>query len=67
MKATRREFIRSSAMVGIGFLGLYKFSVADPLIVPTQVGYGPLVPDPKGILTYLEVLPTGLYPNKVRP
>ena len=49
MKSTRREFIRSSAMVGVGFLGLYKFSSADALPSPTQAGYGPLVTDPKGI------------------
>jgi secreted PhoX family phosphatase len=49
MKATRREFIRSSAAVGIGFLGLYRFSVAKTLTTSAQVGYGPLTTDPKGI------------------
>jgi uncharacterized protein len=49
MKATRREFIRSSAMVGIGFLGLYRYAVASPLKEASQSGYGPLVKDPKGI------------------
>lgn len=50
MKATRREFIRSSAMVGIGFLGLSRFSVANTLTSNTQAGYGPLITDPKGVL-----------------
>ena len=49
MKATRREFIRSSAMVGIGFLGLYKYSEANAVATSAQVGYGPLLDDPKGI------------------
>ena len=49
MKATRREFIRSSAMVGLGFLGLYKFSIAEGLPSSADVGYGPLLPDPNGI------------------
>lgn len=49
MKATRREFIRTSAMVGVGFLGLYKYSVADTVDSPSQVGYGPLITDPNGI------------------
>lgn len=49
MKASRREFIRSSAMVGLGFLGLYKYSIAEHLQAPNNVGYGPLLPDPKGI------------------
>ena len=48
MKATRREFIRSSAMVGLGFLGLYKFSAGNELKHSAEVGYGPLLPDPKG-------------------
>ena len=50
MTATRREFIRSSAMIGLGFLGLYKFSIADGLPHSNDVGYGPLLPDPKGVL-----------------
>jgi len=50
MTATRREFIRSSAMIGLGFLGLYKFSIADGLPPSNDVGYGPLLPDPKGVL-----------------
>src|SRR5690348_5515818 len=49
MKATRREFIQTSAMVGLGFLGLYKFSVARELPSSDNVGYGPLLPDPKGL------------------
>ena len=36
-------------MVGIGFLGLYRFSIANTLSSSTQVGYGPLLTDPKGI------------------
>lgn len=49
MKATRREFIRSSAMVGVGFLGLHKFSFAQNAAPSAQAGYGPLLADPKGI------------------
>ncbi|MDH4090303.1 MAG: PhoX family protein [Cyclobacteriaceae bacterium] len=51
MKTTRREFIRSSAMVGIGFLGLYKYAVADASVIPAEpgYGYGPLIPDRKRI------------------
>jgi len=49
MKATRREFIRASAMVGLGFLGLYKFSEGHELKHSAEVGYGPLLPDPKGV------------------
>lgn len=36
-------------MVGIGFLGLYKFSTAEPLDANPGAGYGPLIKDPKGI------------------
>ena len=36
-------------MVGIGFLGLYKYSVAQGLQNSPATGYGPLLPDPKGI------------------
>lgn len=50
MKTSRREFIRSSAMVGLGFLGLSRYSVASTLAINDRVGYGPLISDPNGIL-----------------
>lgn len=49
MRATRREFLRSTASVGIGFLGLYKYSVAGNPQTSPAIGYGPLIPDPAGI------------------
>ncbi|MBL0742536.1 alkaline phosphatase PhoX [Chryseolinea lacunae] len=48
MKSTRREFMRSSAMMSIGFLGLQHFSIAGTN-TPPQTGYGPLLRDPNGI------------------
>jgi hypothetical protein len=47
MKGTRRQFIRTS-LVGVGFLGLYKYTVGAG-IAPRE-GYGPLIQDPDGIL-----------------
>ncbi len=51
MKTTRRDFIRSSAMVGVGFLGLFKYATANTSLLPAaaEYGYGPLLRDPKGI------------------
>jgi hypothetical protein len=53
MKSNRREFIRNSSIISLGFLGLYKFSASygmEPQKVNSETaGYGPLVKDPDGI------------------
>jgi uncharacterized protein len=51
---SRRDFLRLTGMVSLGFLGLQHF-VANPLLAAGRVddydiGYGPLLPDPQGIL-----------------
>jgi secreted PhoX family phosphatase len=53
--ASRRDFLKLSSVVGLGFLGLHHF-VANPLLAQEAAaadqpfGYGPLVPDPQGVL-----------------
>ena len=50
--ASRREFIKSSGIATIGFMGLYQF--VNPILShaapAASLGYGPLQKDPKGIL-----------------
>jgi uncharacterized protein len=51
---SRREFLKLTGIVSLGFLGLQHF-VANPLLAASAVddfdiGYGPLLPDPQGIL-----------------
>jgi uncharacterized protein len=52
---SRREFLKLTGIVSLGFLGLQHF-VANPLLAAARaandydIGYGPLVPDPQGIL-----------------
>lgn len=52
LSTSRRNFIKSSGIATIGFMGLYQFvnplrSQSAPL---AAAGYGALIPDPKGIL-----------------
>lgn len=52
---SRRDFLKLTGMVSLGFLGLHHF-VANPLLATTSrsselaPGYGSLLPDPQGIL-----------------
>ncbi len=49
MNSSRRDFIRNSSLLTLGFLGLHKYSypaVAHPV---TGKGYGPLLDDPNKI------------------
>ncbi|MDN5200518.1 DUF839 domain-containing protein [Fulvivirgaceae bacterium BMA10] len=51
-KKDRRDFIKTSGILAAGFLGLQRYA-STPLLANNQVtkiGYGPLKPDPKGIL-----------------
>jgi secreted PhoX family phosphatase len=52
---SRRKFLKTSGIVTLGFMGLHHLiinsSMADSLTDgPVTMGYGPLLPDPKGIL-----------------
>jgi secreted PhoX family phosphatase len=50
---SRRNFLKSSAVVSLGFLGLYNFTSCAPLpasATKANKGYGPLLPDPNGVL-----------------
>lgn len=49
----RRNFLQLTGMASLGFLGLHRFvSVDEPFNrkIVSRVGYGDLLPDPKGIL-----------------
>ncbi|MGV3502759.1 MAG: alkaline phosphatase PhoX [Adhaeribacter sp.] len=52
---SRRDFLKLSGVVSLGFLGLQHF-VANPLLAAVRaaedfdIGYGPLLPDPLGVL-----------------
>ncbi len=63
---SRRTFIRQAGAVSLGFLGLQSFLTLtacknrDPRILPEKLaspGYGPLLPDPNGLLN----LPNGFH------
>jgi secreted PhoX family phosphatase len=50
---SRREFLKNSAIISLGFLGLHTFTSCTSASVSAGVGkkgYGPLLPDPNGIL-----------------
>jgi uncharacterized protein len=50
MSSSRREFIRATGLISLGFLGLYNYSYpSEKKISGNEVGYGPLLPDSKGI------------------
>lgn len=51
---SRRDFIRQSGLVAVGFLGLQKFAFGQ-FRLSEKAGYGPLQNDPNGILN----LPAG--------
>ncbi|MEZ4829406.1 MAG: DUF839 domain-containing protein [Bacteroidia bacterium] len=56
--ASRREFIRLSALASLGFSGLFQFAcnmAPKGAKVPMTKGFGPLIPDPQKILD----LPSG--------
>lgn len=48
----RRSFIKSAGLVSLGFLGLTQYVNSKSFLTPAanNAGYGPLVPDPEGIL-----------------
>jgi hypothetical protein len=48
----RRRFLKSAGIVSLGFLGLNHYVKAGNLLgpAPDNAGYGPLLPDPEGIL-----------------
>lgn len=55
MTPSRRDFLKQASVAGIGFLGLKHFA-ANPLLAgespaPNAVGFGPLQPEPEGILS----------------
>lgn len=45
---SRRTFLKRAGVLSIGFAGLSRFVRAETLLQPA-FGYGPLIPDPKGI------------------
>ncbi len=50
MKTTRRDFLKNASIVSLGFLGLHRMIETQAWAAST-VGYGPLQPDPQGILS----------------
>jgi secreted PhoX family phosphatase len=53
--ASRRKFLKTSGMVTLGFMGLYHLIINSSTAGsftdgPSAAGYGPLLPDPNGIL-----------------
>lgn len=50
LHTTRRDFLKLSGAVSLGFLGLNKFAYAASHFSSNEVGYGPLVKDPQGML-----------------
>ncbi|MDJ1504526.1 alkaline phosphatase PhoX [Xanthocytophaga agilis] len=46
---SRRNFLQSTSVASLGFLGLHRYVSFERKIAP-PVGYGELMPDPKGIL-----------------
>jgi secreted PhoX family phosphatase len=52
MSSSRRDFIRTSGLISLGFLGLYNYSYpSEKKSHPNGAGFGPLVPDSKGIMS----------------
>ncbi len=51
---TRRDFLKRTGMASLGLMGLHHF-VRNPLFatesLAEKIGYGPLVPDPQGLLS----------------
>lgn len=58
MSVARRDFLKSAAVVSMGFIGLDLLcnTVATPTLAaaPDNAGYGPLLDDPEGILALPE-------------
>src|SRR5690606_20526848 len=51
MSSSRRQFIKSSGIATLGFMGLYQFvNPSAQAAQNTAPGYGPLLKDPKGVL-----------------
>ena len=50
MKISRRGFLASGAAVTLGFLGLRQAARGAQSVIGEAYGYGPLVPDPQGLL-----------------
>ena len=54
MNPSRRQFLKQSALITLGFTGLSHFAQRVAAVgareAMNQPGYGPLLPDPKGIL-----------------
>jgi len=54
ISSTRRNFLKNSTVISLGFLGLYNFTSCKPALATAikaaTGGYGPLLPDPEKIL-----------------
>ncbi|NJO02868.1 MAG: DUF839 domain-containing protein [Bacteroidia bacterium] len=56
MNQSRRDFLRTSGAVGLGFMGLYNFVSCSSATntrstrISSDTGYGSLIKDPQGIL-----------------
>lgn len=50
---SRRNFLKLSGVASLGFMGLYTFTSKASIAASAKVtkGYGPLLPDPKGVLS----------------
>ncbi|QNF34228.1 DUF839 domain-containing protein [Adhaeribacter swui] len=52
--SSRRAFLKKTGIASLGFMGLHHF-VQNPLLASSNpvgpVGYGPLIPDPQGLLS----------------
>ena len=62
--SSRRNFIKVGGIATLGFMGLNRWmgtSLEAAPLKATQAGYGPLIPDPKGILN----LPKGFTYNLI--
>ncbi len=46
----RRQFLKLSTAISLGFLGLNKFAYSSSFFDGNNIGYGPLLDDPGGIL-----------------
>lgn len=50
METTRRTFVSGLSATALGFAGLKLLITSEASAQPTAAGYGPLVPDPAGLL-----------------
>lgn len=56
MARNRRDFIKTTGFIGLGFMGLKLYAcgggpqATDSVSIPEALDYGPLVPDPAGLI-----------------